>query len=98
MEISTIDIVQIKEAVVPILKEAGVTSSAIFGSYAAGEQTKDSDVDILIEPPQGMTLFGLVDLKDELEGALGKEVDVITYNSIYPPLKKHIFKHQVPLF
>ena len=97
MKTATIDIEQIKEAVVPILKEAGVTRSAIFGSYAAGEQTEDSDIDILIEPPEGMGLFGLVGLELKLGEALEKEVDVITYNSIYPPLKKYIFKYQVPI-
>ena len=97
MKTATIDIEQIKETAVPILKGVGVTRSAIFGSYAAGENTKDSDIDILIEPPEGMSLFGLVSLQLKLEEALGREVDVLTYNSIYPPLKKYIFKYQVPL-
>ena len=48
MKTATIDIDQIKETIVPILKEAGVTRSAIFGSYVAGENTKDSDIDILV--------------------------------------------------
>lgn len=97
MKTSTIEIDQIKETVLPILKEAGVTRSAIFGSYAAGENTEKSDVDILIEPPARMSLLGLVGLEQKLEEALGKEVDLITYHSIYPPLEKYIFKHQVQL-
>ena len=97
MKSATIDIEQIKEKSLPILKKAGVTRSAVFGSYAAGENTKDSDIDILVELPEGSSLFDLADLQIKLEEAIGKKVDVITYNSIYPPLKKYIFEHQVQI-
>lgn len=91
------DIEQIKTKALPILKEAGVTRSSIFGSYVTGEAKEDSDIDILVDLPRGKTLFDLADLKMKLEDALGKEVDVITYNSIYPPLKKYILAEQVSI-
>lgn len=85
----------IKNKVLPILKQAGVKKSSIFGSYVRGDQTKSSDVDILIEPPKKMSLFGLAGLKLDLEETLGKEVDIITYNSINPLLKEYILKDQI---
>ena len=53
---------EIKEKVIPILKEAGVTHSAIFGSYVREEETENSDVDILVDYPKGYSLFDVVAL------------------------------------
>ncbi len=81
------DLEEIKKKALPILKEAGVLRSAIFGSYATGENREDSDIDILVDVPRGTTLFDLVDLKYRLEEALGKEVDLVTYDGIHPLLR-----------
>lgn len=89
------DLEQIKHKALPILKQAGVTRSSIFGSYARGDKKRGSDIDILIEPPKRMSLFDLAGLKLDLEEVLGKEVDIITYNSINPLLKEYILKNQV---
>jgi len=40
---------EIKIKSVPILKRHGIRKAAIFGSYVRGEETKDSDIDILVE-------------------------------------------------
>lgn len=90
-----INLEQIKKKTLPILKQAGVTRSSIFGSYARGDKKRGSDIDILIEPPKRMSLLDLAGLKLDLEEVLGKEVDIITYNSINPLLKEYILKDQV---
>ncbi len=61
------------------LEERGVRSLAIFGSAARGETGADSDVDVLVElaPEAHVGLFGLVGLKEYLEAALGRPVDVV---------------------
>ncbi len=87
----------IKEKAVPILKEAGVTRSALFGSVVRGEETKDSDVDILIQPPEGMSLFGFIGLEHKLEDVLGRKVDLVSYRAIHPVLKDQILSEQVPI-
>ena len=97
MRTTTADIDQIKETVVPILKEAGVTRSAIFGSYATGENAKGSDIDILVEPPENMTLFGFAGLKLKLEEALGQEVDLVEYSTIKPRIKERILSSQITI-
>ena len=58
----------------------GVSSIAIFGSYARGEETKLSDVDILVEFERPIG-WEIVDLKDYLESLLGVKVDLITKNA-----------------
>lgn len=88
---------EIKKKAIPILKEAGVTRSAIFGSYVRGDITKDSDVDMLVEVPKGTGLFAFVELKQKLEDALNKKVDLVTYKSIHPLLRGSILREQVPI-
>lgn len=88
------DLANIKSKTVPILKEAGVVRSSIFGSYVRGENTKNSDVDMLIEFPKGKSLLDLVRLQRKLEESLGKKVDLLTYKSIHPLLKDYIQRDQ----
>lgn len=89
-----IDIDYIKNKVAPVLKEAGVTRSSIFGSYARGEQRKNSDIDILIEFPKGKSLFDFVDLQLKLEEVLRRKVDLVEYSTIKPRLKPYILNNQ----
>lgn len=67
----------IRYYVVPLAKEYGAERVSLFGSYARGEATEESDVDILLEKG---SIRGLrvLDFKDELERRLRKSVDVVT--------------------
>lgn len=73
----------IKQKAVPVLRRHDVVKASVFGSYARGAQTDKSDIDFLIDYAPGMkkTLFDLVDLKEELELTLNKNVDLITGSS-----------------
>lgn len=88
---------QIKSKALPVLKEAGVTRSAIFGSYVRGDNKKDSDIDILVDFPRGKGLFEFVGLQFKLEDALKKKVDLIEYESLHPLLKERILAEQVQI-
>lgn len=88
---------QIKSKSIPLLKEAGVVRSSLFGSYARGEATDKSDIDILVEFSGGKSLLDLVDLEFKLEGVLGKKVDLVTFNSISPYIKDYIQKDQIQI-
>lgn len=86
---------QIKREILPILKEAGVTRSALFGSFGRGEAKKKSDIDILVDLPQDKSLFDFVELQSKIEKALGKKVDLVEYPTIKPRLKRYILQNQV---
>lgn len=88
----TSSIKDIKYKIKPILKKHKVTKQAIFGSFAKGEATQKSDLDILVKLESDKTLLDLVDLKLDLEKTLNRKVDVLTYDSISPLLKNKIYK------
>jgi len=77
-----------------ILKKNKIKKAGIFGSYARGKPKKDSDIDILVELPQGMG-FGFVKIETELEKKLGKKVDLVSYNGISPYLKDRILSQEI---
>ena len=85
---------EIKKKALPLLINAGVIRSSIFGSYARGENNIESDIDILVELPTGKSLLDLVRLERRLGEVLAKEVDLLTYQSISPLLKEYIQKDQ----
>jgi len=85
---------EIQEKIYPILKRYDVTKAAIFGSFATGDYRDDSDVDILVEFGSEKSLLDLAGLKVELEELLKREVDVLTYDSIYPLIKERILNEQ----
>ena len=88
---------EIKAKAAPILKEAGVIHSSLFGSYAHGDENIDSDVDILVDVPLGTSLFDMVNLQAKLEKALGKKTDLVTYKSLNPLLKNRILSEQIQI-
>lgn len=88
---------EIKEKAVPILKRHGVTRAAVFGSVARGEDTAQSDVDILVEIPHPHGLFEFIGIKNKLEDALEKKVDLIEYQAIKARIKENILMSQIPI-
>ena len=82
----------VKRKVRQALKNRDIVRAAIFGSYARGEAKKDSDLDLLVSFKPRKSLLDLVRLKFELEKILGKKVDILTFDSIHPRLKKFILK------
>ena len=84
----------LKEYKTSLKKEFKVKKIGIFGSYVRGEESKESDVDILVEfyEPVGWEFF---DLKEFLEEILDKKVDLVTVKSLKPQLKDKILKEAI---
>lgn len=62
----------------------------IFGSFARKEQTKESDLDILIEFNTKINLLEIIGLEQELTELLGIKVDLVTLKSVHKQLKPYI--------
>jgi uncharacterized protein len=75
----------------------GARNVRVFGSVARGEAGDSSDLDLLVEMSKGRTLLDLVALSDDLEDALGVEVDVVTEGSLSPYLRDRILAEAVVL-
>ena len=67
----------------------------VFGSYAKGEQTEDSDLDLMVSFEETPTLLMFIGLKEYLEGITGVEVDLVTEDGISPYVKPYINEVEV---
>ena len=86
------------ERIKPTLKEKfEVETIGIFGSYTRGEQTKKSDVDILVEFSEDAEVgfFKFLDLEEFLARKLGVKVDLVTKNALKPYIGKRILQEVV---
>lgn len=75
---------ELKRRIAPVAEKYGLCSVYLFGSYARGEATETSDVDILIDRA-GSRIRGMFDmggLYDELRVGIGKDIDLITIQTL----------------
>jgi len=78
-----------------LVEKFGVMEIAIFGSYARGEQMKDSDVDLIVDFKEGWKTFdNYMDLKFYLEELLGKKVYLVIKSAINPRIKPFLIEER----
>lgn len=88
-----------KSALELIAKNNAITFIGIFGSHARGEQTKKSDIDLLVKfnySEKGIGLFELYRIQKQLEKLLGHKVDIITNPNRF--IKPYIEKDLVTVY
>jgi uncharacterized protein len=89
------------EAAAPILKalaaDHGYTRIAVFGSLARHQARRDSDIDLIVEAPEGTSSFGFIRFKRVIEQVLGREVDLIEYGGLKPRVDDDIRREAVLL-
>lgn len=69
----------------------------VFGSVLAGTDTEESDLDILIEPLSGMSLFDIGAIRYELKQLLQIEVDVLTPNALPESFRAQVLAEAISL-
>ena len=80
-----------KEKIVEICERNDIEFCALFGSFARGEASKESDIDLLVKfsKPKG---FDWLDAAFEIEDALGKKVDLVTEKGLSPHVREYVLK------
>lgn len=76
--------------IINTLKPFKPNKIGIFGSYSRGENTEESDIDILYSFEKPIGLFKLIGIKDDLEQKLNKKVDLVSEKYAHPKLKPMI--------
>jgi len=89
------DINAYKDQIIPILKRYSVPKAAFFGSIVSGNYVAGkSDIDILVQPPSGMSLLGFIGLKQDIQDAVGIDVDLVSYGGISKYLREGILSQE----
>lgn len=80
-----------------VLRQYRIKRLSAFGSRARGDARPDSDLDLVIDPPEDTSLFDLVHIKDALEEAFGVKVNLLTRQGLRERLKRHVEEDGVVL-
>ena len=95
----------IRRLIQPVVKRFGISRVFLFGSYARGEATPRSDIDLIIEDCSFEGVFDYIKLKEALSKALGKSVDVVERRAVEENtsrsgrrLRSHIERDQVLIY
>ncbi len=80
------------EELLDICRQNDISSLELFGSYARGQQTQDSDLDLLVTFSKGKSLIDHIRTEKAFESLLGKKVDLVTERSLSPYIAPMIKK------
>lgn len=101
-EITDVRFQEWRDKILAVLGPYQVKRVALFGSAARGEDTPDSDIDILValKPPGERPVIGLkwFDLIDTLSRTLNRPVDLVTEDGLSPYLRPYIEQEMVILY
>lgn len=95
-----ITLADISSAVSRVMPHYDVREAYLFGSFARGEQTPESDIDLRLVCGDSMTFGTLYELSLELEKELGRKVDIVTNppEHMRPAFRKSIEQHEMQLY
>jgi predicted nucleotidyltransferase len=77
--------------------DRGLSNLRVFGSVARGEETEDSDLDLLVDVAPGVGLIGLARAQHDLEKLVGVPVDLIPASDLKPGVAASVLVTAMPL-
>ena len=86
-----------RQDILGIASKFGARNIRVFGSVARGDARDDSDIDLLVDFEPNRSLSDMGGLMVELRDLLGRNVDIVTEDSLYWLLRRRILKEAVPL-
>ena len=83
-----------------VFESEPIKKAWLFGSYARGEQTSNSDIDILVDfdKENYPSLLDHAGMMVELEEKLNTKIDIVPYERIFPSIKINIDKEKVLIY
>ena len=86
-----------REEVRQIILSHHVQNARVFGSVLHGDDTDDSDLDILVDPTSETTLMDIGAIRYELRNLLGISVDVLTPRALPPGFREKVIEEARPI-
>lgn len=86
-----------REEIRRVVESHRACNARVFGSVVHGDDTEDSDLDILIDPTPDTTLFDIGAIRHELLQILGVPVDVLTPKALPEKFRATVLAEAVPV-
>ncbi|NLC74318.1 MAG: nucleotidyltransferase [Clostridiales bacterium] len=88
----------LQRIIAPIAKKYQISAVYLFGSYARGDNDNESDIDLRIDKGQLKGLFALGGFYNDVQEALGMDIDVVTTGGLDDDFLNSIRKDEVQLY
>ena len=86
-----------RQDILRLAKQYRTSNVRVFGSVVRGTATEESDVDFLVRPEAGCSLFDLGGLIEDLRILIGCNVDVVPESDLKPSIRDSVVREAVPL-
>jgi predicted nucleotidyltransferase len=86
-----------RKQILRLAARRGARNLRVFGSVARGDPRPDSDIDFLVDLDPGRSLLDLGGLVMDLQGLLGRPVDVVTEKGLKDRIRRRVLEEAVPL-
>jgi len=86
-----------REAIRRVAESHHTCNPRVFGSVLHGNDMDESDLDLLVDPLPGATLFDLGAIQIELEEVLGVSVDVLTPGDLPIKFREQVLREAIPV-
>ena len=96
MEIETLSRER-REEVLWRAEKHGARDVRVFGSMARGEASEESDIDFLVKTSLDTSPWFPAGLIEDLQGLLGRKVEVVTENALHGYIRDKVLREAVPL-
>jgi predicted nucleotidyltransferase len=80
-----------------IVEANNAKNPRVFGSILSGEDTEDSDLDLLVDTTKQTTLLDIVGIQNQLEDLLSVHVDVVTPNGLPDSFRAEVLRNAAPI-
>jgi uncharacterized protein len=87
-----------QDAFKTMYKKHGISYLGIFGSFARGEETRESDIDLLIDFNETKSLFDLAEVKLYFQDMLGRKVDLAMRGRLKRVIEPYILRDLVTVY
>jgi predicted nucleotidyltransferase len=86
-----------RQAIRRIVEAHHARNPRVFGSVLHGDDTEDSDLDLLVDPTSETSLFDIAAISVELRTLLGVRVDVLTPNALPDKFREVVLAEAEPV-
>jgi len=86
-----------RDSIRQLVSEAGMSNLRVFGSVLRGEDTENSDLDLLVDPAPRTDLLDLARLQRLIQAKLGVRVDLLTPGDLPPKFRDQVVAEALPV-
>ncbi len=86
-----------REAILRAVARHGLSNARVFGSVLHGNDTDNSDLDLLVDIEANTSLLDLIKAQHEIEDALGISVDLLTLDDLPESFRSNVLAEAVPV-